>query len=196
MIPCRANLLLSLLASAALAAGSLAASPMPSRSQPPLPLHQDGGTWNSGHIQGIAVDRQGGFIYYSFTNLLAKYDFSGKLIGTLIGWTGHLGDLDFNTKDGKLYGSLEYKADRAFYIAVIDVGKLGRVGVEASKADIFRTVYLAEVAKDYAADINRDGRFDGDNGKFQGDPGASPDHRYGCSGIDGVPSDTRTASNI
>jgi hypothetical protein len=35
--------------------------------------------WASGHVQGIAVDVQGGYIYYSFTNLLAKYDFSGKL---------------------------------------------------------------------------------------------------------------------
>ena len=63
---------------------------------------------------------EGGYIYYSFTNLLAKYDFSGKLIGTLVGWTGHLGDLDFNPADGKVYGSLEYKEDQAFYIAVID----------------------------------------------------------------------------
>ncbi len=53
----------------------------------PLPLKQNGGTWDSGHVQGIAVDVKGGYIYYSFTNLLAKYDFSGKLIGTVVGWT-------------------------------------------------------------------------------------------------------------
>ena len=144
-----------------------------------LPLTQNGGTWDSGHVQGIAVDVQGGYIYYSFTNLLAKYDFSGKLVGTLIGWTGHLGDLDFNPEDGKLYGSLEYKKDKAFYIAVIDVARLDRVGAEASRTEIFRTVYLPEVTRDYAADLNGDGRFDGD-------VGATPDHRYGCSGIDGV----------
>src|SRR5690606_20923468 len=74
---------------------------------PPLPLQQDGGTWPSGHVQGIAVDRQRGYIYYSFTDLLAKYDFHGNLIGTLVGWTGHLGDLDFNAADGHIYGSLE-----------------------------------------------------------------------------------------
>jgi hypothetical protein len=151
-----------------------------------LPLRQNGGTWPSGHVQGVAVDVGGGHIYYSFTNLLAKYDFDGKLIGTLVGWTGHLGDLDFNPADGKVYGSLEYKEDKAFYIAVIDVDRLDRVGVEASKTEIFRTVYLPEVVKDYAADLNGDGRFDGDDGKFRGDVAASPDHRYGCSGIDGV----------
>lgn len=158
-----------------------AAAAQPVSPKPPvqLPLTQNGGTWDSGHVQGIAVDEQGGYIYYSFTNLLAKYDFSGKLIGTLIGWTGHLGDLDFNPEDGKLYGSLEYKKDKAFYIAVIDVARLDRIGVEASKAEIFRTVYLPEVTKDYSADLNGDGRFDGDIGD-------TPDHRYGCSGIDGV----------
>ena len=127
-----------------------------------LPLKQNGGTWSSGHVQGIAVDVQGGYIYYSFTHLLAKYDFSGKLIGTLVGWTGHLGDLDFNAADGKIYGSLEYGKDEAFYIAVIDVSRLDRVGIEATNTEIFRTVYLPEVVKDFNSG------------------------RYGCSGIDGV----------
>jgi hypothetical protein len=151
-----------------------------------LPLTQNGGVWRSGHVQGVAVDVRGGYIYYSFTNLLAKYDFSGKLIGTLVGWTGHLGDLDFNPADGKVYGSLEYKEDKAFYIAVIDVARLDQVGVEASRTEIFRTVYLPEVVKDYAADLNGDGVFQGDDGKFKGDVVASQDHRYDCSGIDGV----------
>ena len=160
----------------------LVAIAQPALASPPphgLPMTQNGGTWASGHVQGIAVDLEGGFIYYSFTNLLAKYDFNGKLIGTLVGWTGHLGDLDFNGEDGKVYGSLEYKADEAFYIAVIDVSRLDRVGVEAGETEIFRTVYLPEIADDYSADVNGDGRFDGDIAE-------TLDHRYGCSGIDGV----------
>lgn len=171
-----------------LPASALVASAQPAISAPlaGLPLKQNGGTWPSGHVQGIAVDVQGGYIYYSFTNLLAKYDFDGKLIGTLVGWTGHLGDLDFNPSDGKVYGSLEYKEDKAFYIAVIDVSRLDRVGVEASETEIFRTVYLPEVVSDYSADLNGDGKFDGDDGKFRGNAVTSPDHRYGCSGIDGV----------
>jgi hypothetical protein len=168
-----------------------AASPVTSQATAPavlarLPLKQNGGTWDSGHVQGIAVDVQGGYIYYSFTNLLAKYDFSGNLVGTLVGWTGHLGDLDFNPADGKVYGSLEYKEDKSFYIAVIDVKRLDRVGMAASRTDIFRTVYLPEVARDYSADVNGDGKFEGDDGKFGRDVALSPDHRYGCSGIDGV----------
>ena len=165
----------TLLASTFLAAAQSASTAPPPR----LPLKQNGGTWSSGHVQGIAVDVHGGYIYYSFTNLLAKYDFSGKLIGTLAGWTGHLGDLDFNPIDGKVYGSLEYKEDQAFYIAVIDVSRLDRIGIEARKSEIFRTVYLPEVVADYTADMDGDGKFDGN-------VAAAQDHRYGCSGIDGV----------
>ena len=163
-------------------AGVLAAAPM----SPVPPLTHNGGTWPTSHVQGIAVDLKGGYIYYSFTTLLAKYDFSGKLVGTLVGWAGHLGDLDFNPRDGRVYGSLEYKKDKAFYIAAIDVSRLDRVGVSAATSDLFRTVYLPEVVKDYTADINGDGRFDGDDGQFSGHVADSPDHRYGCSGIDGV----------
>lgn len=158
-----------------LAGRMLAAAP----GAPVPPLTQNGGTWPTSHVQGIAVDLRGGFIYYSFTTLLAKYDFSGQLVGTLVGWAGHLGDLDFNPRDGRVYGSLEYKKDRAFYIAVIDVSRIDRVGIEATQSDLFRTVFLPEVAQDYAADLDGDGKFDGDIAK-------TPDHRYGCSGIDGV----------
>lgn len=157
---------------AALICGFVATVPVVATGSPAsLPLKQNGGTWDSGHVQGIAVDVKGGYIYYSFTNLLAKYDFNGKLIGTLVGWTGHLGDLDFNAADGRLYGSLEYGKEQTFYVAVIDVSRLDRVGIEASKTEIFRTVYLPEVTKDFAADMDGDGKVD---------------HRYGCSGIDGV----------
>jgi hypothetical protein len=155
-----------------------AASAVAATGTPP-PLTQHSGPWPTSHVQGIAVDLKGGYIYYSFTTLLAKYDFNGKLVGTLVGWAGHLGDLDFNPRDGRVYGSLEYKKDKAFYIAAIDVSRIDRVGLEAKTPGIFRTVYLPEVAADYTADLNGDGKFDGDVAK-------TPDHRFGCSGIDGV----------
>lgn len=166
-------------AAAALSVSMANAQPVATTPLARLPLEQNGGTWSSGHVQGIAVDTEGGYIYYSFTDLLAKYDFSGKLIGTLAGWTGHLGDLDFNPADGKVYGSLEYKEDEAFYIAVIDAERIDRVGIEASGTGILRTVYLPEVVKDYAADLDGDGKLDGN-------AAGTRDHRYGCSGIDGV----------
>jgi hypothetical protein len=142
----------------------LLATAAPVAQAPSFPVRQHAGPFQSGHVQGIAVDRRRGHIYYSFTNLLAKYDFQGRLIGTLSGWTGHLGDLDFNDADGKVYGSLEYGKQDAFYIAVIDGGRIDRVGMHTREHPLLHAVYLPEVTRDYAA----------------------PGHRYGCSGIDGV----------
>lgn len=139
----------------------------------------NGGSWDAGHVQGIAVDRVKGRIYYSFTTTLVKTDLAGNILGTVSGFTGHLGDLDFNDADGRVYGSLEYKEQEAFYIAVIDVDAVGRIGMEAQNSEIVKTVHLAEVAADYTADMDQNGVFDGNIAN-------TPDHRYGGSGIDGV----------
>ncbi|MFC4908231.1 hypothetical protein [Actinomadura gamaensis] len=163
---------------AAVPAAGPAAHPAPARHGAP-PKEVYGGAWQSGHVQGIAVDRRRGFMYFSFTDLLVKTDMSGRPIGSVTGFTGHLGDLDFNPADGRVYGSLEYKEARSFYIAVFDVDRIDRMGMNAEDAGVVSTVYLKEVVADYAADMNGDGVFDGNTG-------ATPDHRYGCSGIDGV----------
>jgi len=143
------------------------------------PPNIDGGAWKSGHVQGIAVNRKSGHVYFSFTNVLVKTDLQGKVLGTIEGFTGHLGDLDFNEADGRVYGSLEYKEQTAFYIAIIDVNRIDRMGMTAQNSDLFLTVHLPEVVADYTADMDGDGTFDGNTGK-------TADHRYGCSGIDGV----------
>ncbi|RKQ90999.1 hypothetical protein C8N24_0815 [Solirubrobacter pauli] len=142
-------------------------------------LQVSGGAWPSGHVQGIAVDPAKRFIYYSFTNLLVKTDFAGNVVGTVGGFTGHLGDLDFDPADGRVYGSLEYKAAKAFYIAIFDVDQIDRVGMSAQSSPIVSTVHLAEVVDDFTADLDGNGVFDGDTAN-------TPDHRYGSSGIDGV----------
>ncbi|MEK7952360.1 hypothetical protein [Luteolibacter soli] len=149
------------------------------RSSARYPLSVDGGAWKTSHVQGVAVDRQRGYVYFSFTTLLVKTNLKGEVLGTLGGFTGHLGDLDFNEADGRVYGSLEYKEQKAFYIAVIDGEKIDRTEMQAQGSDIFQTVHLAEVVNDYTADMNGDGVFDGNTGD-------TADHRYGCSGIDGV----------
>src|SRR5690606_5738652 len=115
---------------------------------------------------------------------------SGRLIGSVTGFVGHLGDLDFNTDDGKIYGSLEYKNDaigkgiknelrvqdnnksNGFYIAIFDGSKIVRSDMNAETEDLLRTVYLSEVVTDYEAQVQV-----GDNIK---------PHRFACSGIDGV----------
>ena len=69
------------------------------------------GLWRAGHVQGIALDTERKHIYYSFTTMLVKTDLQGRVIGTVTGLLGHLGCIDFNDEDGRLYGSLEYKND-------------------------------------------------------------------------------------
>ncbi|SEG67366.1 hypothetical protein SAMN05444920_103866 [Nonomuraea solani] len=144
-----------------------------------LPAEIYGGAWTAGHVQGMAIDQRKGYMYFSFTNLLVKTDLKGNMVGSVTGFTGHLGDLDFNTQDGRVYGSLEYKEQESFYIAIFDVDRITSMNMDAQTSDVVSTVYLEEVVADYAADMNGDGKFDGNIAD-------TPDHRYGCSGIDGV----------
>ena len=139
------------------------------------------GEYNTGHVQGIAVDRERKYIYLSFTTCLVKAELSGKVVGIVSGLAGHLGCIAYNYEDGKVYGSLEYKNDQigkgilsrlgrqdeirdGFYIAVFDVEKIDRLDMDAEKDGVMTAVYLDEVYKDYTAE----------------------GHRFGCSGIDGT----------
>ncbi|MFE0425739.1 hypothetical protein [Streptomyces sp. NPDC058953] len=155
-----------------------AAAPAAAGFSPP-PAVIDGGAWRSGHLQGMALDPIRGVMYFSFTNLLVKTDLAGRPLGSVTGLTGHLGDLDVNPDDGRLYGSLEYKSAEAFYIAVFDPDRMTRMNLDAQTSGVMTTVHLRQVADDYTADMDGDGVFDGDTGD-------TPDHRYGTSGIDGL----------
>ena len=141
---------------------------------------------NSGsHVQGIAFDNEHKHVYISFTTRFVKADMDGNIIGTVNGITGHLGCIDFNEEDGKVYGSVEYKHDSigkgiinriggsladedAFYIAIFDVDKIDRMDMDAEKDGVMKAVYLPDVVADYSYDEN------------------GVKHRYGCSGIDGT----------
>lgn len=144
-----------------------------------LPLHINGGAWKSSHVQGIAIDAARKYMYFSFTTIFVKADLDGNIIGTVTGLTGHLGCIAYNYDDGRVYGSLEYKAKRAFYAAIFDVDKIDRPDMDAERDGIMTTVYLKEVVEDFTADMDGNGIFDGDKAD-------TPDHRYGCSGIDGT----------
>jgi hypothetical protein len=157
----------------------LARRPHPLSAPVDYPRRVNGGWWRTSHVQGVAADIERGHLYFSFTTVLVKTDLAGRLLGTVEGFTGHLGDVTFNPVSRRLYASLEYKAAAAFYVAVFDVDAIERPGMRAADADVVRTVHLAEVAADYAADVDGNGRFDGDRPD-------TLDHRYGCSGIDGI----------
>ena len=151
-----------------------------------LPKTIDAGWWEGGHVQGVTLDTAGKYVYFSFTTQLVKTDLEGNVIGSVTGLIGHLGCIDFNDTDGRVYGSLELKHDSigkgimkttgreiaeedAFYIAIFDVDKIDRIGMDAERDGIMTSVYLGEVVDDYNST----------------DPDGLP-HRYGCSGIDGT----------
>ncbi len=148
------------------------------------------GRWRAGHVQGIALDTEHKHIYFSFTTMLVKTDLKGNVIGTVTGLLGHLGCIDFNDEDGRLYGSLEYKNDAigkgimrqeksdktlqdGFYVAIFDVEKITREGMSAEKDGIMTTVFLPTVLADYKAEVPTA-------------KGAKTPHRFGCSGFDGL----------
>ena len=139
------------------------------------------GGYRGGHVQGIAIDRERKYMYFSFTTELIKTDMTGHVVGSVKGLAGHLGCIAYRDADGRVWGSLEYKHDSigrgilsriertedvrdGFYIVLFDVDKIDRVGMDAEADGVMRAVYLSEVVDDYTA----------------------PSHRYGCSGIDGV----------
>lgn len=147
------------------------------------------------HVQGVVVDTVRGEVYFSFTTRLVKTDLNGTVLGSVDGLTGHLGCLTRDSRDGRIYGSIEYKDDaigvgiagndarereNAFYIAVFDPEKITRPDMRPTDNGVMKTVYLREVVDDYySSTVNR---------------GRKVDHRFGCSGIDGVAFGPKPAS--
>ena len=68
-----------------LALPAAAAEPVPPAQ---LPRLIDSGTFPTGHIQGIAVDTEHRYIYYSYTTMLVKADMQGRVVGTVTGLVG------------------------------------------------------------------------------------------------------------
>ncbi|MBQ4348230.1 MAG: hypothetical protein IJC79_01265 [Clostridia bacterium] len=137
----------------------------------PLSL-ANGGSWDIKHCQGMAIDKQGGFAYYSYTNTFVKCDLEGNALGTLTGFEGHLGDVCYNEKDGKVYASLNPVGKKALYVAIIDVAKLDKKCLDCEKSGLVRTVHLPEVWKDFSAKVQNGGR--------------TYSRRYGVSGTDAM----------
>ncbi|MCQ2115781.1 MAG: hypothetical protein MJZ07_06220 [Bacteroidales bacterium] len=142
------------------------------------------------HVQGLAVDRPNKCMYFSFTSQFYKTDLEGNIIASIDRVQGHLGAMTLGP-DGRVYASLECKDDEigagianklnienlnrsevVFYIAIIDVKKLDRMHMDPETDDVMTTVCIREAVNDYQASV-----------VCQGD---TLDHRYACSGIDGV----------
>lgn len=152
-----------------------------------LPNTVFSGYWKEGHVQGIAVDVEKGYVYYSFTTILLKTDLLGNPVGSVRKLAGHLGCITFDPERRKVYGSLELKHDVIgagiiartgwdpnagdnFYLVSFDADRIDRMDMDAEADCVMQAVWLADVGADY-----RDT-----------DPVSGKPHRYGCSGCDGT----------
>lgn len=152
----------------------------------PEVIHIEGGDL---HVQGIALDRCAEYMYSSFTSSFLKTDLEGNVIGSVTGLNGHLGDIAFDKAGRKVYASFEVKDDEigkgvskavgasehsreqsCFYVAEIDVDRI--IGPDMPFEEVAVKHIVDEAGKDYMAEVVADGK--------------ETEHRYGCSGIDGI----------
>ncbi len=141
----------------------------------------------SHHVQGIAYDEAASRMYFSFTTRFIVTDDKSQIIGSIDEIHGHLGAMTFDAAQRKVYASLECKDDEiganiskkmgvdaykesSFYIVEIDVDAVNRLGV--SQEEAMRRISVPQANEDYKAEVTVGGQV------FQ--------HRYGCTGIDGI----------
>ena len=154
------------------------------------------------HLQGIAVDDELKYMFFSYTSALAMIEIAtGELVASIGGFGGgsfgtnggaHLGCIDYY--DGYIYGSLEYKAPgKKFYLAIFDVNRLLAAGVGVSIQDpaydwnnpICTAVLLEESTRDFRDPVDTtlfSGQDEFGHATNEGNNG----HWFACSGIDGV----------
>lgn len=154
--------------------------------QLPESIHVDGDKF---HVQGIALDRQEECLYCSFTSAFFKTDLKGEITASVTGINGHLGAMTWDPVGRKVYASLEFKDDvigkgishglgkdaytrsqTEFCIAVIDVDRIDGMNVPADS--VMTLVRVEDAIRDYIDNVEVDGK--------------TLEHRYACSGIDGI----------
>ena len=154
------------------------------------------------HLQGICVDDELKYMFFSYTSALAMIEIAtGELVASIGGFGGgsfgtnggaHLGCIDYY--DGYIYGSLEYKAPgKKFYLAIFDVNRMLAAGVGVSIQDesydwnnpICTAVLLEEPSRDFRDPVDTtlfSGQDEFGHATNEGNNG----HWFACSGIDGV----------
>lgn len=149
----------------------------------------DGGSWSTaaadggaGHLQGIVCDDEQKYMYMSFTNMMVKVDMrTGAIVGTVKGMAAgsissgaHIGCIAWH--DGKIYGSLEYKAAERWYICVFD-GDAITGDMHYTDPGVMYGLYVPQVGTDFVNELAA-----GEHNNNESSMG----HRYGTGGIDGI----------
>jgi hypothetical protein len=164
------------------------------------------------HLQGIAVDDELKYMFFSYTSALAVIEIAtGELVASIGGFGGgsfgtnggaHLGCIDYY--DGYIYGSLEYKSPgKKFYLAIFDVNRLLAAGVGVSIQDpaydwsnpICTAVLLEESTRDFRDPVDTS-LFSGQDEFGHATNEGNNGHWFACSGIDGVTFGTMPCDTI
>lgn len=138
------------------------------------------GGQKSGHVQGIAYDKERNCMYMSFTTRFLKVDMKGNIVASIEKVPGHLGAMTISPVDGKVYASLECIDDEigkgvakrlgmatytheqsTLYIAVIDVAKLSHIGMDSAEGNVLQTFCVKTATEDYLTGVNGSGGIDG-----------------------------------
>ncbi len=141
-----------------------------------MPNYVHTGNHGIQHVQGMAMDRVGGYLYYTFTDILVKTDLEGNVIGTVTGYMGHMGDCSFNDMDGRLYATLQISpnnwgwegSDEGWYVAIVDVDKITSVGMSYDAEGLMKVVEMSNIYQTATAELS--------NGQIG---------KYGVTGLDG-----------
>lgn len=154
------------------------------------------------HMQGICVDDNMEYLYFSYTSSLAKVDMkTGEVVGSVGGFGegsfgtpggAHLGDLAYY--DGKIYGSLEYKEPgKKFFIAAFDEDYITETGIDMKDMpEGVDGILLKEPTEDFRDPLNDYDEIIATNTtETEKSDGFAENeqnlgHKLGCSGIDGV----------
>ncbi len=112
----------------------------------PVEVYIEGG---SSHVQGLALDEKAGRMYFSFTTSFVKTDLEGRVLGSIDRIQGHLGAMTFDPRERKVYATLECKDDvigaslsafakgrSMFYVAIIDVDRIDRIGMDSASGTV------------------------------------------------------------
>ena len=116
-------------------------------------------------------------------DMLVKVDMhTGRIAGTVTGLAAgsissgaHIGDICYY--DGKIYGSLEYKASERWYICVFDGAKITEMDMPYTTPGVMYGLYVPQVGDDFKNELTA--------GEHR-NSATSMGHRYGTGGIDGI----------
>ena len=141
------------------------------------------------HVQGMDFDPQSQCLFISTTTAIVKMALDGTVLGSVIGFKGHVGQVVVDTVTRKLYATLEGMDDdlgngmarymgydlftretAAMYIVEMDMDKITRQNM--SEQEIAKKHLIKEAIADYRAEVTVNGK------KYS--------QRYGCCGIDAL----------